>query len=135
MNRLNKESHVVEEINGIRCSIVEKNCPPERVEFLKNLLEYNGFTVVVAQTPAPAPKPVPKPIHDTDAQSLSPPPMPQSPSTFTVGVTNISFHAMLAVYERSLYRPDGKVVSVAYWNEEPEKEGELYWERRKKIVN
>lgn len=132
MNRLNKESHIVEEINGVRCSIVEKNCPPERVEFLKKLLEHNGLTVVIAQTPPPPPKPAPKPVPGADAQPPAPPLPPQAPNTFTVGVTDISFHPMLAVYERSLYTPDGKIVSVAYWNQEPEKERELYWERRKK---
>jgi hypothetical protein len=36
------------------------------------------------------------------------------------------------VYERSLFTPEGKVVSIAYWNQEQEKAGELYWERRAK---
>lgn len=139
MNRLNKEGHIVEEVNGTRCSIVEKNCPPERVEFLKKLLELNGYTVLVAQTLAPPAKPAPKPpapVMGPDGQPLPvpppppPPPPPVAPNTFTVGVTNISFHPMLAVYERSLFTPEGKPVSIAYWNQEPEKTEELYWERR-----
>ena len=141
MNRLNKEGHVVEEISGTRCSVVEKNVPPERVEFLKALLEYNGYTVLVAQTPAPPAKPIPKPappVMGPDGQPLPvaplppPSPPPVAPNTFTVGVTNITFHLMLAVYERSLYRPDGTPVSIAYWNQESEKDHELYWERRAK---
>ena|ERR1051326_3857090 len=135
MNRLNKEGHIVEEVNGTRCSIVEKNCPPERVEFLKKLLEHNGYTVMVAQTSAPPSKPAPKPVMGPDGQPLPVPPPPPpavAPNTFTVGVTNISFHPMLAVYERSLFSPGGKPVSIAYWNQEPEKVNELYWEHRKK---
>lgn len=134
MNRLNKESHVVEEINGVRCSVVEKNCPPERVEFLKKLLEHNGYTVMIVQTPAPPAKPAPKPAMGPDENPLpvpTPPPPPPAPNTFTVGVTNISFHAMLSIYERSLFTPEGKIVSVAYWNQEPEKGEELYWQRRR----
>lgn len=139
MNRLNKESHIVEELNGVRCSIVEKNVSPDRVEFLKNLLAFNGFEVMVAQTPPPPAKPAPKPappVIGPDGQPLPaaplppPPPPPPAPNTFTVGVTNISFHPMLAVYERSLFTPERKSVSIAYWNQESEPEGELYWERR-----
>ena len=141
MNRLSKEGHIVEEISGTRCSIVEKNVSPDRVEFLKKLLEYNGYTVVVAQTPPPPAKPAPKPpapVVGPDGQAVPaaplppPPPPPPAPNTFTVGVTHIAFHPMLAVYERSLSAPDCKVVSIAYWNQEPEKEGELYWQRRQK---
>lgn len=139
MNRLSKEGHIVEEINGTRCSVVEKNVTPERVEFLKKLLELNGYTVLVTQTPAPPPKPAPKPpapVMGPDGQPLPapppppPPPPPVAPNTFTVGVTNITFHAMLAVYERSLYTPEGKPVSIAYWNQEQDVPGQLYWERR-----
>lgn len=133
MNRLNKEGHIVEELNGIRCSIVEKNVSPERTEFLKKLLEYNGYEVVIAQTPSPPAKPAPKPVMGPDGQPLPVPPPPPSvaPNTFTVGVTNISFHPMLAVYERSLYMQERKPVSIAYWNQEDEKEEEgLYWMRR-----
>ena len=147
MNRLSKEGSVVEEINGVRCAIVEKNVEPERVGFLKKLLEHNKFTVMIAQTPPPPAKPAPKPVasHPNpipvegavkvspgggDLEGASPPPPPVAPNTFTVGVTNIAFHAMLAVYERSLFTPEGKIVSIAYWNQEPEKETELYWERR-----
>ncbi|MBI3502524.1 MAG: hypothetical protein HY063_12100 [Bacteroidetes bacterium] len=141
MNRLSKEGHIVEELNGVRCSIVEKNVSPERVEFLKNLLEHNGYTVMVAQTPPPPVKPPPKPpapVIGPDGLAVAvappppPPPPPPAPNTFTVGVTNISFHPMLAVYERSLFTSEGKIVSIAYWNQEPEKEEELYWQRRKK---
>lgn len=135
MNRLNTEGHSVEEINGVRCSIVEKNVSPDRTEFLKKLLEHNGYTVMIAQTPPPPAKPAPKPAIGPDGQPLPAPPLPPpppAPNTFTVGVTNISFHTMLAVYERALFTPEGKRVSIAYWNQEPEKAERLYWERRKK---
>lgn len=144
MNRLSKEGSSVEEINGVRCAIVEKNVSPERVEFLKKLLEHNKYTVITASTPPPLVKPAPKPTAPSNSPEgggntpvLVPPSgeeggLPPAPSTFTIGVTNISFHAMLLIYERSLFTPEGKIVSIAYWNQETEKEGELYWQRRKK---
>jgi len=137
MNRLAQEGHSVEEINGVRCAIVEKNVFPDRVEFLKKLLEHNGYTVMAAPTPPPPVKPASKLVaHPVGTEGQVPPPPPPlpppAPSTFTIGVTNISFHSMLLIYERSLFTPEGKIVSIAYWNQEPEKEGELYWMRRKK---
>ena len=41
------KNHEFEELDGVKCGIVEKNVQPERVQFLKKLLEYNKFTVVV----------------------------------------------------------------------------------------
>ncbi len=57
---LNK-NHEFEELDGVKCGIVEKNVKPERVAFLKNLLEYNGYTVVAVPSPAPKAMPAPKP--------------------------------------------------------------------------
>ena len=56
------KNHEFEELNGIKCAIVEKNATKERVEFLKPLLEFNRYTVVVVPSPppkvvAPPPKP------------------------------------------------------------------------------
>ena len=39
---LNK-NHEFEELDGVKCGIVEKNVLPERVEFLKKILEYNNY--------------------------------------------------------------------------------------------
>ncbi len=140
MNRLNKESHIVEELNGVRCSIVEKNATPARAEFLKKILEANGLTVLIAQVPPPKPIP-PKPIpagiqKPTEAKepvlsvSEGPPPPPPGPAPdlYNVGVTLIAFHAMLAIYERTLKTADGKYCTIAHWNQESEKEG-WYWKR------
>ncbi len=141
MNRLNKEAHIVEEMNGVRCAVVEKNVEPGRVEFLKNLLEHNGYSVVTAPTPPPPVKPAPKPpapAPGTEGQVATPPspplplPPPPAPATFTVGVTDIIFHPMLAVYERTLFTNNGEVVTVSYWNQEPTTKDELYWMDRKK---
>jgi hypothetical protein len=47
------QNHLFEELNGIKCAIVEKNATPARTEFLRRLLEYNRYTVVVVPSPPP----------------------------------------------------------------------------------
>ncbi len=129
MNRLSKEAHALEDINGVRCAVVEKNVTPERTEFLKKLLEFNGYTVMVA--PSPPPKVVAKPaVPAAEGTPAAPEPtLPPQPETFTVGVTDFLFHTMLAIYERALKTPEGNIVSIDYWNQQPEKPGEYYWKR------
>ena len=57
------KNHEFEELNGVKCAIVEKNASAERVAFLKQLLEFNKYSVVVVASPPPKPAPVaaPKP--------------------------------------------------------------------------
>ncbi len=129
MNRLNKEAHALEDINGVRCALVEKNMPPMRVDFLKKLLEFNGYTVMVAPSPPPkvVAKPAPSVVEGAPAESAPAP--PPAPETFTIGVTDFLFHPLLAIYERALSTPEGNLVSIDYWNQESEKPNEYYWKR------
>ena len=48
------KNHEFEELDGVKCAIVEKNATAERVAFLKQLLEFNKYTVVVVPSPPPA---------------------------------------------------------------------------------
>jgi hypothetical protein len=112
------QNHLFEELNGVKCAIVEKNVDPKRVEFLKNLLEQNHFTVVVITSPPPkvAAAPAPQPA----AEGTVPPPTPvsmPSPETFTVGVTDITFNPINAIFGRLLHTKDGHVVTLAYWQQ------------------
>ncbi|MFN8270622.1 MAG: hypothetical protein U0U33_10210 [Chitinophagaceae bacterium] len=111
------KNHEFEELDGIKCAIVEKNASPERVAFLKELLEYNHFKVVVAATPPPKAAPAPKPVAAADgtAAPAVPPPPPPPPSTFTVGVTNVALNPPNAVYGLLLQTKNGHVVTPAYW--------------------
>jgi hypothetical protein len=116
------KNHEFEELNGIKCAIVEKNVNPERVEFLKNLLQFNRYEVVVAASPAAKAAPAPKPpVSATgDAQQVdqpAPAPPPPAPETFTVGVTDVTFNATNAIFGRSLHTPDRHVVTLAYWQQ------------------
>jgi len=101
---LNKGKHIIEEIDGIRCSVVEKGVSPERAEFLKKLLELNNYTVKIAAN--------------------------GEPETFKIGVTDMLFNPVVDVYKRSLKSPSGKKVTPAYWLQESGKETESevnYW--------
>jgi hypothetical protein len=129
MNRLSKEAHALEEINGVRCAVVEKNVTPERTAFLKKLLEFNGYTVLAAPSPPPKVIAKPAPPAADGVPAEAPPPLPPAPETFTVGVTDFLFHTMLAIYERALKTPEGGIVSIDYWNQQPEKPGAYYWKR------
>ncbi len=125
---LNK-NHEFEELDGVKCGIVEKNVSPERLAFLKALLGLNGYTVVAVPSPpakvAPAPKPAPaealvdKPASvegEVPAQAV--PPEAPPPSTFTVGVTDYTFNPINAIFGRLLKTKDGSIVTLAYWNQE-----------------
>ena len=133
------QNHLFEDLNGIKCSIVEKGVLAERVDFLRRLLEYNRFTVIVVPSPppktaaVPAPPPVatpapvaaaapadqpqaPKPDADTPAPAPLPP-APPAPETFTVGVTDVMFNPTNAIFGRLLKTPDGHTVTLAYWQQ------------------
>jgi hypothetical protein len=111
------KNHLFEELDGVKCGIVEKEVAPERVAFLKQLLEYNGYTVVAV--PSPPPKVAPAPVtKDENGNVIPPPPPPPSPETFTVGVTDYTFNPINAIFGRLLKTPDGHVVTLAYWEQE-----------------
>jgi hypothetical protein len=112
---LNK-NHEFEELDGVKCGIVEKNVKPERVAFLKALLEYNRYTVIVVPSPAPKAAPAPKPAEGEVA--AAPPPPPAVAETFTVGVTDYTFNAINAIFGRMLKTRDGHIVTQAYWNQQ-----------------
>jgi hypothetical protein len=101
---LNKGKHIVEEIDGVRCSLVEKGVSPERTEFLKKLLEINKYEVKIA----------------SEGET----------GTFKIGVTDMLFNPVIDVYKRSLISLSGKKVTPAYWLQESDKETEAevnYW--------
>lgn len=110
---LNK-NHEFEELDAVKCGIVEKNVTPERVSFLKNLLELNAFTVVIAPSPPQkiAPAPAPK-----EGETPPPPPPSPSPETFTVGVSDYTFNWVNAIFGRQLKTKDGHIVTLAYWQQ------------------
>lgn len=111
------KNHEFEELDGVKCAIVEKNVSAERVDFLKNLLAFNKYTVVVV--PSPAPKVVAKPVVKAEegAEVLIAPIAPDVPATFTMGVTDLKFNSINAVFGRLLHTQAGHVVTLAYWQQ------------------
>lgn len=90
----------------MKCAIVEKNVAGRRVDFLRTILEYNRYTVVVV--PSPPPK-----ATAGEGTVVS-----AAPETFTIGVTDVMFNAVNAVFGRLLKAPGGHIVTLAYWRQQ-----------------
>ncbi|REJ84469.1 MAG: hypothetical protein DWQ44_09330 [Bacteroidetes bacterium] len=101
------QNHPFEEIDGVRCAVVEKNLSPERLNFLKELLEYNGYSVVIKDSPPPK----------TQAKEGEEPAAP-APETFTLAVTDVRFNVTNAIFGRLLRTKKNEIVTRAYWFQE-----------------
>lgn len=109
------QNHLFEELNGVKCAVVEKNVAAERVEFLRRLLEFNKYTVVVVPSPPPKAAAGGVPAGGTDAAVAAA--APPAPETFTVGVTDVMFNPVNAIFGRLLKTPEGHIVTLAYWQQ------------------
>jgi len=106
------KNHEFEELDGVKCCIVERAVQSERAEFLRKLLEGNGYTVVVSAVKPKAAAPVEGEGSTEEAQA---------PSCFTVGVTDMAFNAINAIFGRFLRTREGDVVTLAYWQQKSDK--------------
>ena len=112
------QNHLFEELNGVKCAIVEKHVSPERVDFLRRILEYNRFTVVVVPSPPPKGAPAAGALPaEGSGEGV------EVPETFTVGVTDVMFNPVNAIFGRLLKTPEGHTVTLAYWQQK-EKEAD-----------
>jgi len=117
------KNHEFEDLGTSKCAIVEKNASPERVQFLKTLLEFNKYEVVVVDSPAPKAAPAAPVAAPVEGEAPAPAPAPAAPieppapTTFTIGVTDLCFNATNAIFGRQLKTADGHIVSLAYWQE------------------
>lgn len=110
-------NHTFEDLEDTKCSIVEKNCSKERVDFLRNILEFNKFKVIVI----PSPPPKVAVVTETDAEII---PLPE---TFTVGVTDLSFSPTKAMYNRELKSPSGNTVTPNFWKQLETDSNDTVW--------
>lgn len=109
------KNHEFEDLDGVKCAIVEKNATKERVDFLKPLLEFNHYTVIVIASP-PAKAVAPKPAA-SGAEEVVAAPAPPAVETFTIGVTDVMFNPTNAIFGRLLKTKNGHVVTLAYWQQ------------------
>ena len=117
------KNHEFEDLGTSKCAIVEKNASAERVQFLKTLLEFNKYEVVVVDSPAPKAAPAAPVAAAVEGEAPAPAPAPAAPmeppapTTFTIGVTDLCFNATNAIFGRQLKTADGHIVPLAYWQE------------------
>jgi hypothetical protein len=107
---IDNAKHIVSEINGVRCTIVESGATLERVAFLSDLLGYNNLEV-------------------KDIQEVSE--IPEIEPKYTIGVTNLVFNPVFAVYEKQLKTKEGSFVTPGYWKQECNDCDPRYWVKRK----
>ena len=110
---LNNGKRVTSEVDGVLCSIVDDKATSARVQFLKDLLTFNKFTVKVAENKTP---------EGTTA------------GTFTIGVDDVTFNPVIAIYEKSLYNRNGVIVTPAFWNQESTDTNIPYWTKGRQIA-
>ena len=107
------KNHEFDDLEGVKCAIVERNSTGERVQFLKELLEVNGYAVVVVKSPPPKAVPQqPAAVSEMAVPEIAAPPVPE---TFTIGVTDVAFNVTNALFGRMLKTAGGKIVTPAYW--------------------
>jgi hypothetical protein len=107
---INNAKHIVGEIDGVRCTIVESGITLERTAFLHQLLEFNNFEVKKQAVPC-------------EVQGEE--------QKYTIGVTDLVFNPVFAIYERMLKTPEGGFVTPGYWKQECIECDPRYWMRRK----
>jgi hypothetical protein len=104
---LTKGKNNVAEIDGVRCSVVETGLTESRANFLKELLQENGYNVKC------------EPEKTKDGASTG---------AYILGVTDILFNPVIKVYQHGLFRKDGSEVSPAWWNQWPEDQNIPYYQ-------
>jgi hypothetical protein len=93
-----KGKHTVEEICEIRCAVIEKTATKEEAAFIKEMLEANGYVVIVEENPKD-----PKAVEEA---------LP----TYKVGVTDITFILPVMLHIRKLKVPGtNKLLTQDIW--------------------
>ncbi|HMQ69338.1 MAG TPA: hypothetical protein PKC58_10160 [Ignavibacteria bacterium] len=146
---LTNGKHIIKEIEGTRCTLLEAGISEERMEFLKHLMELNGYEVKVEKEPKKVQKAPPKVIPKEEVKDQSGQEAKQEsesetkdlpeeeikreeeeevlPDTYVIGVTRISFNPVIAVYQRMLRNKKGQIVTPQYYNQETDDSRGWYW--------
>lgn len=107
---INNAKHLIAEIGGVRCTIIESGATLERVAFLSDLLSFNNLEV----------KDMQEPNEDSTADKK-----------YTIGVTDLLFNSVFAIYEKQLQTKEGSFVTPGYWKQECIDCDPRYWTRRR----
>ena len=102
--------HSFGSIGETRVTFVEKGVNENRRDFLKKLLEHNGFEVIIEE----------------DKRKTE-----EDPQLYTVAVTDMVFNPTIWVFERKLKTFDGHKVTQEYWNQQSEDTNPKYWKNEK----
>ena len=103
---LESGKHIVKIIEGVRCTVVESGIDKQRMMFIKKILEHNGYEVKFEK-------------EAKKDESL--------PDTFILGVTDIVFNPVIAVYERKLKTLKNEVLTPHYWKQLTDDTKGWYW--------
>ena len=98
--------HLFGSIGETRVTFVEKKVYENRKDFLKKLLEHNGFEVI---------------IEEEKRKSE------EEPQLYTVATTDMVFNPTIWVFQRRLKTFDGHKVTQDYWNQVSEETNPKYW--------
>ena len=99
--------HMFGAIDEQRVTFVEKKIDKDRLDFLKKLLEFNGFEVLIQEE---------KRKNE------------EEPQLYTIGVTDMVFNPTVYVFQRRLKTLDGKhIVNQEYWNQISDDAKPQYW--------
>jgi len=98
--------HSFGSIGETRVTFVEKGVEEDRKNFLKKLLEHNGFEVIID-----------KKERKTE----------EEPQVYNVAVTDMVFNPTIWVYQRKLKTFDGHKVTPGYWEQRSENTMPQYW--------
>jgi hypothetical protein len=98
--------HSFGSIGETRVTFVEKKVDKNRSDFLKKLLEHNGFEVII----------------DEEKRKTE-----EEPQLYTVAVTDMVFNPTIWVYERKLRTFAGHKVTPDYWEQRSKETNPQYW--------
>jgi len=98
--------HLFGSIEDQRVTFIEKKIEESRKDFLKKLLEHNGFEVLVQEEKRKS---------------------EEEPQLYTVAVTDMVFNPTIWVFERKLKTFTGTKVTPDYWNQISEETKPQYW--------
>lgn len=93
-------------IGETRVTFVEKGVDAKRKDFLKSLLEHNGFEV----------------IFEEESKKAE-----EDPQLYTIAVTDMVFNPTIWIYQRKLRTLDGHKVTPDFWEQRSNYTEPQYW--------